>query len=272
MHYYHFDENQLVENPKMAVTILPDNLQIFKEMAREMIETIEENNLLQQSSVLIVPVGPVGQYSYFVEEVNTRQISLKKTWFINMDEYVVNHEWIDQKNLLSFRKFMNEEVYAKIDANLIMPVQQRVFPNPNDIEEIPTLLAQLGKIDLVIGGIGVNGHVAFNEPNSSLTVEEYLQLPTRLQEIAFETRVVNAVASLHGAYELMPTMCVTVGMKEIYSAKKIRLGVFRDWHRSVIRKALYAEPTTAFPVTLLQSHENIQIYCTKFVAQLSDSL
>lgn len=270
MNYYQFNEQQLVQQPKMAVEIMLDNEEVFKQMAREMIETIESNNRAQLPSVLIVPVGPVGHYSYFVDEVNAKQISLQQTWFINMDEYVEQGEWIDSKQLLSFRKFMDEEVYSNIDDQLIMPEAQRLFPNPNNLKHIPQVIEKLGKVDLVLGGIGINGHVAFNEPDPSLTNEAYLQLPTRLQEIAFETRIVNAIASMNGAYELMPTQCVTVGMKEIYGAKKIRLGVFRDWHRAVIRKALHTEPTTEFPVSLLQSHENIKIYCTKFVANLPE--
>lgn len=270
MDYYRYDSSQLIEKPKMNVVIMKENEDVFQQIANDMIETIEENNKLNDISVLIVPVGPVGQYKYFVELVNERQINLKNTWFINMDEYIEENEWINIENPLSFIKFMNEEVYAHIHEDLIMPTEQRVFPDPKNIDAVTALLKTLKKVDLVIGGVGINGHVAFNEPDSRLTIDEYLQLHTRIQEIALETRVVNAVASLHGALERMPTMCVTIGMAEIYSAKKIRLGVFRDWHRAVIRKALHAEPTTDFPVTLLQKHGNIKIYCTNFVAQLPE--
>ena len=272
MDYYRYDSKQLVQNPKMSVVIMDENERVFQEIAQEMVETVEQNNAVGDYSVLIVPVGPVGHYPYFVNFVNERKVSLKNTWFINMDEYLEEneHAWINIENPLSFRKFMNEQVYAAIDEALIMPESQRIFPDPQNVEKVGNLLNQLKKVDLVIGGIGINGHVAFNEPDKSLSIDEYLQLPTRVQEIALETRVVNAVASLHGAFDVMPKMCVTVGMKEIYSAKKIRLGVFRDWHRAVIRKALHTEPTTEFPVSLLQSHPDIKIYCTHFVAHLPE--
>ena len=55
-------------------------------------------------------------------------------------------------------------------------------------------------------------------------------------------------------YKRQPKKCVTIGMKQILNARKLRLGVFRDWHRAVVRRAAYGEKTAAFPVTLAQSH------------------
>ncbi len=62
------------------------------------------------------------------------------------------------------------------------------------------------------------------------------------------------MGDLAGALECMPKKCVTIGMKQILNARKLRLGVFRDWHRAVVRRAAYGEKTAAFPVTLAQSH------------------
>ena len=77
--------------------------------------------------------------------------------------------------------------------------------------------------------------------------------------ISRETRVANAIGDLNGAIDAMPHQCVTIGMKEILSAKKIRLGVFRDWHRAVVRQAAYGEVTAHFPVSLLQRHKDAMI-------------
>ena len=66
----------------------------------------------------------------------------------------------------------------------------------------------------------------------------------------------------------MPRWCVTIGMSEIYHARKIRLGCFRDWHRSVVRHAAYGEISAHFPVTLLQKHPDTLLRFTDFVADL----
>lgn len=57
----------------------------------------------------------------------------------------------------------------------------------------------------------------------------------------------------------MPIYAVTIGMKEILMANKIRLGVFRSWHRAVLRQALFDDPSGHFPVTLIQNHRDALI-------------
>jgi glucosamine-6-phosphate deaminase len=95
-----------------------------------------------------------------------------------------------------------------------------------------------------------------------------MNLRTRTLEISPETRTVNAISDLNGAVDAMPRYCVTIGMKEIYSAKKIRLACFRGWHRAVVRKACHGEQSARFPVTLLQNHRDIRLTITEFVAGL----
>ena len=56
-------------------------------------------------------------------------------------------------------------------------------------------------------------------------------------------------------------------MKQILGARKIRLGVFRDWHRAVVRRAGYGEPTAAFPATLAQGHPDVQILVNDVAAK-----
>ena len=70
-------------------------------------------------------------------------------------------------------------------------------------------------MDIAFGGIGITGHLAFNEPQPELTAEQFAQLPTRVLDIHPETRATNCVGDLGGALEDMPRKCVTIGMKEI---------------------------------------------------------
>ena len=64
----------------------------------------------------------------------------------------------------------------------------------------------------------------------------------------------------------MPNKAVTIGIKQILGARKVRLGVFREWHRAVVRQAAYGEVTAAFPVTLLQNHPDAAIYTNAIAA------
>ena len=128
-------------------------------------------------------------------------------------------------------------------------------------------IEELGGVDIAFGGIGITGHLAFNEPQPELTAEQFAQLPTRVLDIHPETRATNCVGDLGGALEDMPRKCVTIGMKEILGARKLRLGVFRDWHRAVCRRAAYGEVTAAFPATLAQNHPDALLYVNANAAQ-----
>lgn len=269
--YYGYDKERLLQNPAIPLIVMKDNEAVYRAMAEEMAEEIKRKNRLGERCVLICPVGPVGQYPYFVELVNREGISLKNVWFINMDEYLTpDGQWLPVGHRLSFRGFMERNVYAGISPGLIMPREQRVFPDPARPEYIRELTAGLGGVDICFGGIGINGHVAFNEPQEAASRDEFLALGTRALEIAPETRVTNSIGDLNGALEDMPRYCVTVGFHEIAQAGKIRLGCFRDWHRGVVRRAVYGDSSPSFPVSLLREHKDINIRLTEFVAALPE--
>lgn len=269
--YYGYDKEQLLAAPKMKLVCMKDNSMVFQQMAEQMVEAIEEHNGQGKKTVFICPVGPVGQYPYFVDMVNEKNISLKDVWFINMDEYLDDDkQWVPKDHPLSFRGFMDRVVYGKIKPELLMPEEQRVFPDPNRVGYIPELIERLGGVDIAFGGIGINGHVAFNEADGSLSKEEFLAQKTRVLEISPETRAANAIGDFNGALEDMPHYCVTIGIYEIAHARKIRLGCFRNWHRAVVRRAGYGEATSEFPVTLLQNHPDITLTFTDYVAALND--
>lgn len=269
--YYYFNREELLNAPKIPLILMEKNETVFQSMAEEMAAEIIRKNALGECTVFICPVGPVGQYFYFVEKVNAENISLKNVWFINMDEYLTDDkQWIPKEHRLSFRGFMDRNVYGKIKSELLMPEQQRVFPNPENLTQIPELIETMGGVDICFGGIGINGHVAFNEASEELSPEAFLEQKTRVLEISRETRAVNAIGDLNGALDDMPHYCVTIGMNEIFHARKIRLGCFRDWHRSVVRHAAYGEKSAHFPVSLLQGHPDINIRFTELVADLPD--
>ena len=261
MDYFSLDARALGENAKIPLCKMADSGEVFYEMALEMVNAIRANNQAGRRTVFICPVGPVGQYPIFVRLVNRERISLKDCWFFNMDEYLNDDgTYIDRQSPLSFRGFMDRNVYGQIDGALLMGPEQRVFPDPADPEKGDKLLSELGGPDICFGGIGINGHLAFNEAREDMTAEQFAQLGTRVIELTPETRTANAIGDRGGAIDAMPKLAVTIGIKQILSAKKVRLGVFRDWHRAVVRQAAYGPVTAHFPASLLQNHPDAVIY------------
>ena len=269
MDYFQIPAQDLGKNAKIPVLPLGDSGEIFYELALEMVNTIQDHNARGEKTVFICPVGPVGQYPIFVRLVNRDRVSLKHCWFINMDEYLNDDgTYIDKSSPLSFRGFMERTVYTKVDADLLMPPEQRVFPDPADHGKVDRLIEELGGVDIAFGGIGINGHLAFNEAQPELTPEQFAALGTRVLTLTPETKTANAIGDRGGAIAAMPNKAVTIGIRQILSARKIRLGVFRDWHRGVVRQAAYGEVSAAFPVTLLQNHPDARIYANAVASAL----
>lgn len=260
--YLDFKGKQL-EKGAIPIDVYKDAEAAFKHMAVEMVEAIEANNAKGKRTLFICPLGPVGQYKYFVKMVNEQKLSLKKVTFINMDEYMEDETHVIAKDhYLSFERIMYEECYNKIDEELIMDKSQRIFPNPNNRELIEKTIEDHGGVDICFGGIGINGHMAFNEPPEAedpITEEEYKNLSVRVAKISRETRVVNSMNEYRGAFYKMPKYCVTIGLKQILNSKKVRLYCFRDWHASVIRTASFGPCTMYFPASLLQKHPDARI-------------
>ena len=267
MDCYRIPKEELGKGAKIPLVRMGLPAEAFAAAAADMADTIESRNSAGLRTVFIVPVGPVGQYPLFVDLVNERRLSLRKVWFINMDEYLDDDDgYIDQASPLSFRGFMERTVYGRIRPELVMPGSQRIFPDPAAPDRIGELIESLGGVDVCYGGIGINGHIAFNEPEDA-SVEEFSERPTRALSISPETRTANAIGELGGAIEAMPRRCVTIGMREILGARKVRLYCFRDWHRAVVRRAAYGEKSPHFPASLLQGHADAAITLTANVAE-----
>src|SRR5205823_13154096 len=122
--------------------------------------------------------------------------------FINMDEYLTDDDqWLPADHPLSFRGFMDRHFYDLLDPALAPPPEQRVFPDPADPAAIGRLIAARGGVDACFGGVGINGHVAFNEPpepGETCSLEDFAARPTRVLSLARETRTIHA-APVRGA-------------------------------------------------------------------------
>ena len=98
---------------------------------------------------MVVPYGPLGPYSRLVYLVNKYRISLKNCVFMNMDEYMKNeNEYIDENDPLSFRGGMKRIFYDKIDDELNLLPENRIFPAPGSEHIIMDTIEKYGKLDM----------------------------------------------------------------------------------------------------------------------------
>jgi glucosamine-6-phosphate deaminase len=246
---------------------------VADDMARMMLERIEAARAEGRSATLIVPVGPVDQFPVLAERINQRRCDCRDVMLINMDEYLTpDDRWVGIDHPLSFRGFMNRKFYDLIDPALAPRWENRVFPDPVDPGQIQKVIERRGGVDACFGGIGINGHIAFNEPPEpgvSVPVEDFAALPTRALSLSRETRTINSV-TVGGEISIVPGRAITVGMKEILASRRLRFYCNRPWQRAVVRRVLHGPLTSACPASLLRTHPDAELAVADYVAELPD--
>ncbi len=237
---------------------------LYLDMALSMLEVIRQCAAERKPCVMIVPVGPTAQYPVLAELVNRLDISLRHVHFFNMDEYMVSPtETIDPECSLSFHRRMNTEFYDRVRPDLVMPASQRHFPEPGREAEYDRLIAGLGGADACFGGLGINGHIAFNEPPEAgdpITVDAFAALGTRVLPISRETRTINANGYLRGDIRGMPPYCITIGMKQILEARRVYIALSAPWQHGIARHVFEDPVQPQIPASLLRLRENV-LFC-----------
>lgn len=257
----------------MRCKVVGTEHEVYFDMALTMLEEIIAHNAKGEHTVMIVPVGPTDHYPLLADMVNRLNVSLKNVHFFNMDEYMISPtQTVDHGDRLSFYGRMKREFYDRVRYDLVMPESQRHFPTPGREEEYDRMIQELGGVDLCVGGLGINGHIAFNEPpeaDAPMTADQFAQLGTRVLPISRETKTINAFGYNRGDLQGMPQWCITVGMKPILSAKKHYMALNRPWQHGPLRHALLDEQTANVPASLLQRCPHVT-WCG--IAQVMDGI
>ena len=256
--------SELGKGSNIVLDVCECEQDLYWKMAIEVLEVIAENNKKNEPTVMVVPYGPLGPYSRLVYLVNKYRVSLKNCVFINMDEYLKDDkEYIDKNDPLSFRGGMDRIFYSQIDDELNVLPENRYFPEPGSEGKVMEIIEKYGKLDMAWGGVGINGHFAFNEPPEPGEVcsnEEFANRPTRVLKISRETKTINCFMNCSGDLNGIPEYCITVGMKEMFMAKKVRMCMPRDWNAGALRKILHGGVTAAVPCSLFQNHPDAKLY------------
>lgn len=264
---------ELLRRARMGVRLFPTIDAMLEFMADSMAAELRENNAAGRPTRWILPVGPVKQYFRLVEICNREQLSWRNADIFQMDEFL---DWqgrpIPIDHPLSFEGFMRRQVFEKLDAELRPDAARVHFPDPFQPDEMGRQMAAAGGVDTCYGGIGYHGHVAFNDPPVSrwfrISAEEMRQSTTRVVALGDDSIVVQSIGSAGGSSELIPPMAVTIGMREILAARRLRLFLAGgERHRAIFRMTLLAEPTSDYPSTLMQGHPDCVVHTDEATAR-----
>lgn len=266
-------KEQLGENSRIRVVIAGDQEDIAQRMAEDIASVIRERNQQGEPTRLILPVGPVDQFPILADICNREKLSLRNAWLFNMDEYLTDDDqYIPKSHPLSFRAYMDRKFYDLLDPTIAPSREQRIFPIPHAPELIQETIHEIGGIDVCYGGIGINGHIAFNEPpeeGKQISTTQFADLPTRVLSLSCQTRTINSV-TVGGEISVIPKRAVTIGMREILASQSIRIYCNRPWQRGIVRRTLHGRVTSQVPASLLQTHPDVTFTLADYVADPPD--
>ena len=265
---------QLEQHPdlKVKIRVLDTVDEVHRWVASDMADEVRRNNAVGLPTRWILPCGPTRQYPYFASIINQEKISLRNVHVFHMDDCL---DWqgrpLNLDHRFSYEGWMRKNFYAPIDPHLAVPENQRHFPSVYAIDEISQKIAEAGGIDTTYGGVGYRGHIAYNEPPRSpwynVTTEEYRNSKTRILHLNEDTLIAVSQRSVGGCSPAVPPMAITLGMKDLLSARRIR--IISDtgaWKQTVVRVLLFGPVTPEYPVTFIQEHPDAMIVVDRLTA------
>jgi len=252
---------------RVPFRLVKDSAEMGELMASELLDLVAANDAAGRETRVILPCGPACWYEPWTRLVNARGLPLTRLVVFHMDECL---DWqgrpLPERHPYNFRSFMERRFYSGIRRELQVPPRQRHWLLPATVEVVRAAIGE-APIDLTLGGWGQDGHLAYNQarrqPFHHVTLDELAQSTIRVQENNLDTVLALAQRTFGSAWQFVPPMSVTLGMRECLSARKVR--VFSDtgaWKQTALRVALFAEPTPEYPMTLLQRHPDALVTAT----------
>jgi len=204
--------------------------------------------------VLGLPTGssPIGMYNELAELNQQGKVSFQNVVTFNMDEYV----GLPQDHAESYHSFMWKHLFGRID----IPKENVNILNGNapdlasECAAYEERIEKVGGIHLFVGGIGPDGHIAFNEPSSSLTSR------TRMMSLTYDTIVANS-RFFDGDINQVPKTALTVGVGTVMDAQEVLIIVNGYNKARALRHAIEEGVNHMWTISALQMHPNGIIVC-----------
>ncbi len=232
----------------MKVLTFEDNEALSAKAAEIIIEKINQQPTLKLG--LATGSTPMKTYENLVKAYIDGKVSFRDVITFNLDEYV----GIDPTDPNSYTYFMNEHLLHHIDINEKNVHIPTGTPKngEKECEIFEKLIKEEGPIDLQLLGIGLNGHIAFNEPGTSV------QSRTHIVQLDESTLRANA-RFFNNDMNLVPKFAISMGIGTIMDAKEILFLVQGEHKAEILRKVVYGEVTEAVPASILQTHPNVTL-------------
>lgn len=215
---------------------------------------IEANPTTEKPFVLGLPTGstPLGMYKQLIKLYKDGIISFENVVTFNMDEYV----GLPQNHEQSYYTFMWDNFFNHIDIKKenVNILNGNATDLDKECAEYEARIKSVGGIDIFLGGIGPDGHIAFNEPGSSL------QSKTRQKTLTADTIIANS-RFFDNDIDLVPKTSLTVGVGTILAAKEVVILVNGHNKARALRHAVEEPINHMWTISALQMHAKGVIVC-----------
>ncbi len=240
----------------MKVHVLEDYQQLSKKAAY----LVASQVILKNKAVLGLATGstPEGMYRRLAQMYREGAVDFSQVVTFNLDEYL----GLSPEHPQSYHHYMHHHFFHHVNV----PPENIHIPRGEEenlagyCRRYDHGIAAAGGIDLQVLGIGVNGHIGFNEPH------EYLRTQTHVVELAEET--IEANSRFFSAPEEVPRRAVTMGMGSIMQARRILLLASGKSKARAVKETVSGKLTTAVPASFLQLHRELVILLDREAASL----
>ena len=239
----------------MRLIIQPTYELVSKWAANYVARTIKDFKPTENKPFILgLPTGssPIGMYKELIELNKKKYVSFNNVVTFNMDEYVN----LPEDHPESYHSFMWNNFFSHIDVKKdnVNILNGNAKDLHKECENYEKKIAQYGGIKLFIGGIGPDGHIAFNEPGSSLGSK------TRLKTLTTDTLIANS-RFFDNDVNKVPKMALTVGVKTVLDAEQVLIIISGHTKARALSKAIEEGVNHMWTVSALQLHPHGLIVC-----------
>ncbi len=223
----------------------------YEELSNKAADLIAAQIIVKPSCVLGLATGssPVGTYKRLIADYQSGKLDFSTVTSVNLDEYV----GLDGTNDQSYRYFMNNNLFDHVNID-----KERTFVPSGTAENLADegkayddMIKALGGIDLQLLGIGLDGHIGFNEPDSVFTAATH--------EVELDESTIKANARFFANENEVPKTAITMGMMSIMQARKVLLVANGAAKKEIVEKAFFGPVDPMVPASILQLHPDVTV-------------
>lgn len=249
-----FQSATIIPGTKPKCLLFGNVHQLSRHVAQVVAAVIRERNSVGQNAVLALPAGstPLSVYRELIRMHREDGLDFSRVVTFNIDEYF----GISSDSLQSYRRWIYEHFLNHVN----IPAENVFIPDGTlDIDDVPQFcrqyemqISQAGGLDLVLLGIGSNGHIGFNEPFSPSD--------SRMRLVQLDPASRRTAASDFFGLDNVPTQALTMGIGTLLESRKILLMALGEHKANIIRQTAEGTATDRIPASFLKSHPDT-LFC-----------